>query len=57
MGVMQNLTSFYLDSVLVLVLVQDRCTVFAKRTIGSEIVLTHLMVLEGGETQVKARSV
>ena len=34
---MWNLTSFHL--VTVLVLVQERCTVCAKRTIGSEIVL------------------
>jgi hypothetical protein len=34
---MWNLTSFRLDTVLVLV--QDRCTVYAKRTISSEIVL------------------
>ena len=35
--VMWNLTSFSLE--IVLVSVQDRCTVCAKRTIGSEIVL------------------
>ena len=35
--VMWNLTSFSLD--IVLVSVQDRCTVCAKHTIGSEIIL------------------
>ena len=36
-GVMWNLVSVHLETVLVLV--QDRCTVCAKRTLGSEIVL------------------
>ena len=36
-GVMWNLVSVHLE--MVLVLVQDRCMVCAKRTIGSEIVL------------------
>ena len=35
--VMSNLISIHLD--MVLVLVQDRCTVCAKHTIGSEIIL------------------
>ena len=35
--------------------VQDRCTVCAKRTIGSETFWTHLMVLLGDEAQVDAR--
>jgi hypothetical protein len=35
-----------------LVSVQDRCTVCAKRTIGSEIVLDAPMVLLGDEAQV-----
>ena len=35
--VMWNLTSFHLE--IVLVLVQDRCTVCAERTMGSEIIL------------------
>jgi hypothetical protein len=35
--VMWNLVSFYLE--IVVVLVQDRCTICAKRTIGIEIVL------------------
>ena len=39
---------------MVLVLVQDRCTVCAKRTIGLETVLEALMVLLGDEAQVQA---
>jgi hypothetical protein len=39
----------------VFVSVQDRCTVCAKRTIGSESFWTHLMVLQGDEAQVEAR--
>ena len=39
---MWNITSFSLDTVLVSV--QDRCMVYAKRTIGSEIVLDTMMV-------------
>ena len=35
--------------------VQDRCTVCAKRTIGSEMFWTHPMVLLGDEGQVEAR--
>ena len=35
--------------------VQDRCMVCARRTIGSEIVLTHSMVPLGDEAQVEAR--
>ena len=42
MWVMWNLTSLRLETVLVSV--QDRCMVWAKRTIGSEIVWKHLMV-------------
>jgi hypothetical protein len=40
----------------VLVLVQDRCMVCAKRTIGSEIVLDALKILLGDEAQVEAQS-
>jgi hypothetical protein len=40
---------------IVLILMQDRCTVCAKHTIGSEIIWTHLMVLLGDEAQVEAR--
>ena len=47
-----NLVSVYLD--IVLVLVQDRCTVCNKRTIGSEIVLDAPMVLLGDEAQVES---
>jgi hypothetical protein len=36
----------------VLVSVQDRCTVWAKRTIGSKIVLDAPIVLLGDEAQV-----
>ena len=47
-----NLVSVRLE--IVLVLVQDRCTVCNKRTIGSEIVLDALMVLLGDEAQVES---
>ena len=39
---------------MVLVLVQDRCTVCAKRTIGTEIDLDIMMVLLRDEAQVDA---
>jgi hypothetical protein len=39
---------------IVLVSVQDRCTVCAKHTIGSEVVLVAPMVLPGDEDQVEA---
>ena len=39
---------------IVLVSVQDRCTVCAKRTIGSDIVFNVVMVLLGDEAQVEA---
>ena len=39
---------------IVLVLVQDRCTVCAKRTIGLDSVINALMVLLGDEAQVEA---
>ena len=48
-----NLTSFSLE--IVLVSVQDRCMVCARRTIGSEIIWTHLMVPLGDEARVEAR--
>ena len=51
--VMCNLTSCSLD--IVLVLVQDRCIVCAKRTVGSEIIWTHPIVPIGDEAQVEAR--
>ena len=38
----------------VLVSVQDRCTVCAKRTIGLGTILDALMVLQGDEAQVQA---
>ena len=38
----------------VLVSVEDRCTVCAKRTIGSDIIFNALMVLLGDEAQVGA---
>ena len=38
----------------VLVLVEDRCMVCAKRTIGSDIVFNAPMVLLGDEAQVEA---
>ena len=42
---------------MVLVLVQDRCTVCAKRTTGSDIVLTHPMELFGDVGHVESCSV
>ena len=53
-GVMWNLVSVHLE--MVFVLVQDRCMVCAKRTIGSETVLDPPMVLIGDEAQVETRS-
>ena len=50
---MWNLTSFSLE--IVLVSVQDRCMVCAKRTIGSEIIFADPLGLLGDEAQVKAR--
>ena len=47
---MWNLVLFHLK--IVLVLVQDRCMVCAKRTIGSEIVLDTMMVFLRDEAQV-----
>ena len=50
--VISNHVSVYLE--MVLVSVQDRCTVCAKRTIGLETILDGLMVLLGDEAQVQA---
>jgi hypothetical protein len=50
--VMWNLASFQLE--IVLVLEPDRWMVSARRTIGSVIVWTHLMVPLGDEGQVEA---
>ena len=50
---MWNLSSFCLETVLVSV--QDRRLVCARRNIGSEIIWTHLMVPLGDEAQVEAR--
>ena len=50
--VVWNLTSSSLE--IVLVSVQDRCIVWAKRTIGSEIILDAPLVLLGDEAQVEA---
>jgi hypothetical protein len=49
---MWNLVLVYLETVLVLV--EDGCTVCAKRTIGSEIVLDASVVLLGNKAQVDA---
>ena len=49
---MWNLVSVHLE--MVLLLVQDRSTVCAKRTVGSETCWTHLMVLLGHEAQVES---
>jgi hypothetical protein len=38
----------------VLVSVQDRCLVCARRTIGLEIVLDHLMLPQGDKAQLEA---
>ena len=51
--VMSNHVSVHLE--MVLVSVQDRCMVYAKCTIGSEIILEPPMVLLGDEAQVQAR--
>ena len=51
--VMWNLVSIHLE--IVLVLVQDRCTVYARRTMGSKIILDTMMVLLCIEDQVDAR--
>ena len=48
-----NLVLVHLE--IVLVSVQDRCTVCAKRTIGLDIIFTTSMVLLGEEAQVEAR--
>jgi len=50
---MWNLVSIHLE--IVLVLVQDRCTVYARRTMGSKIILDTMMVLLCIEAQVDAR--
>ena len=49
---MSNHVSVRLE--MVLVSVQDRCTICAKHTIGLETVLDALMVLLGDEAQVQA---
>ena len=51
-GVMWNLVSICLE--IVLVLVQVRCTVCAKRTIGSTFVLNVPDVLLGDEAEMEA---
>ena len=51
--VIWNLVSIRLE--IVLVLVQDRCTVYARRTMGSKIVLDTMMVLLCIEAQLDAR--
>jgi hypothetical protein len=49
---MWNLGPVHLETLLVLV--QDRCTICAKRTIGSKLFWMHSMIVLGDETQVKA---
>jgi hypothetical protein len=39
---------------IVLVSAQDRCTICTKHSKGSEIILTHLMVLQGDVSQSEA---
>ena len=53
-GVLWNLISVRLE--MVLVSVQDRCMVCAKRTIGPEIILDAPMVLLGDEAQLETCS-
>jgi hypothetical protein len=50
---MSNLVSVHLE--IVFVSVQDRCMVYVKDTIWSEIVLYTPMVLQGDEAQMEAR--
>ena len=50
--VMWNLVSICLE--IVLVLLQDRCTVYARCTMGSKIILDTMMVLLRVEAQVDA---
>ena len=52
--VMSNLVSVRLETVLLSV--QDRCMVCAKRTIGLEIILDAPMALIDDEAQVETRS-
>ena len=52
---MRNLASFHLETVLVLV--QDWCMVWARCTIGSEIILDAPDRTLGDEAQVKARPI
>ena len=52
MWVMWNLSSFRLE--VVLALVQDRCMVCTRRTIGSEIILVAPDGTTGDEAQVEA---
>jgi hypothetical protein len=51
--VMSNLVLVHLE--IVFVSVQDRCMVYVKDTIWSEIVLYTPMVLQGDEAQMEAR--
>ena len=50
--VLWNLVLYRLE--IVLVSVEDRCMVCAKRTMGSDIIFNTLMVLLGDEAQVEA---
>ena len=50
-----KLDSVYLE--IVLILTQDRCTICAKRTIGSESFWTHQMELLGDVDHVEPHSV
>ena len=51
--VLWEIVSFRLE--IVLVSVQDRCTVCAKRTTGLDVIFNAPMVLLGDEVQVEAR--
>ena len=50
---MSNLVLIRLETMLVSL--QDRCTVGAKRTMAQKSFWTHQMVLQGDEAQVEAR--
>jgi hypothetical protein len=51
--VMWKLVSIHLETAVALV--QERCMVFSKRTIGTKNILAHPMVLLGDEAEVDAR--
>ena len=54
LGDVGHVETHSVDLEMLLVLLQDRCTVCAKRTTGSEIILDIMMVLLRDEAQVDA---